>query len=481
MSTASAAQPTSGYHLAASLVRNGHRPRMSAAIVFVADFLALSLILWVFLSNSIIDRYADLDRWQVLGLLLPLFLLLYWRFDLYPGVSINPVAEIRCVCLANLSALLSISVILAVRHAAMLAQLICLSVVVSASVVIPVTRAATRKIGSQFDWWGHPVVLFGGGTMARSVLRKLLSQPHLGLRPVAVIADQLTDNEIEGIPLFKSEDLNLVVSRNVKYAIVAAPELSQSAFMDVIERGAEVFPNLILIPNTDFIWRDGTQTRDLMGMLGIQVRNNLLDRSSIITKRVIDLVSGTLLMTFMLPLFAIISFLVVLDSGFPVFYFQERLGRGGRSFKLWKFRTMATDSKAILERYLQSEPHLMKEWAENHKLRSDPRVTRVGKLLRKASLDELPQLWNVIKGEMSLVGPRPIVDAEVVKYRESYALYSRITPGLTGLWQVSGRNSTTYAERVAWDTYYVRNWSMWMDIYLLARTVGAVLTGDGAC
>ncbi|MGC2398956.1 MAG: undecaprenyl-phosphate galactose phosphotransferase WbaP [Acidobacteriaceae bacterium] len=461
-------------------VRNGYKPGISAAIILVADFLALSLILWAFWSSSIIDRHADLDSWQVPGLLLPLFLLLYWRFDLYPGVSINPVAEIRCVCLANLTAFFSISVILALRHATTLALLICFAAMISASVLIPVTRAAIRKIGSQFDWWGHPVVVFGGGSMARSVLRKLLSRPDLGLRPIAVIADHLSDNEIEGIPLFKSEYLSLIASRNVKHAIVAAPELSQSAFTDVIERGGEVFPSLLLIPNTDFIWRDGTHTRDLMGTLGIHVRNNLLDRRSRITKRAIDLVSGTLLMILLLPLLVMISFLVVVDSGFPVFYRQERLGRGGRGFKLWKFRTMARDSKAILESYLQSEPHLMKEWTENQKLRRDPRITRVGKVLRKSSLDELPQLWNVIKGEMSLVGPRPIVHAEVIKYRESYALYSRITPGLTGLWQVSGRSSTTYAERVAWDTYYVRNWSMWMDIYLLARTVGVVLTGDGA-
>jgi Undecaprenyl-phosphate galactose phosphotransferase WbaP len=261
---------------------------------------------------------------------------------------------------------------------------------------------------------------------------------------------------------------------------VAAPELSQSEFAAVIERGGNAFPHLILIPDTDFIWKEGTYTRDLMGILGIQVRNNLLDSGSRIAKRTIDLASSTLLTLFLLPLMAIISILIVVESGFPVFYFQKRLGHGGRTFHMWKFRTMMQNSAALLDHHLASNSELQKEWAEYQKLRVDPRVTRVGRVLRKTSLDELPQLWNIIKGEMSLVGPRPIVKSEVSKYHAAYSAYVKTTPGLTGLWQVSGRNRTTYPERVAYDTYYVRNWSVWMDIYLLAKTVGAVLTGDGA-
>jgi Undecaprenyl-phosphate galactose phosphotransferase WbaP len=285
---------------------------------------------------------------------------------------------------------------------------------------------------------------------------------------------------MQGIPVFQSEFLDQIRSSGVRHAIVAAPELSQSEFAAVIERGGNAFPHLILIPDTDFIWKEGTYTRDLMGILGIQVRNNLLDSGSRIAKRTIDLASSTLLTLFLLPLMAIISILIVVESGFPVFYFQKRLGHGGRTFHMWKFRTMMQNSAALLEHHLASNSELQKEWAEYQKLRVDPRVTRVGRVLRKTSLDELPQLWNIIKGEMSLVGPRPIVKSEVSKYHAAYSAYVKTTPGLTGLWQVSGRNRTTYPERVAYDTYYVRNWSVWMDIYLLAKTVGAVLTGDGA-
>jgi Undecaprenyl-phosphate galactose phosphotransferase WbaP len=449
-------------------------------LILVADILGLSLILWAFLGNTIIGRYAAPGGWLPLWPLLPLFVVLYWFFDSYPGVSVNPVAEIRRISLANAGAFLFITAMLALHHAGVVSYLICLSASVAASLVILTMRALIRQIGSQFDWWGYPVVLFGSGPVALSVLRRLMSQPHLGLRPVAVVANQVADREIEGIPVFKSEDLGQIASSGVRHAIVAAPELSQSEFAEVIERGGDAFPHLILIPDTDFIWKVGSYTRDLMGILGIQVRNNLLDNGSRIAKRTIDLASATLLTLFLLPLMAIISLLVVVESGFPVFYFQKRLGYGGRTFHMWKFRTMAQNSAALLDHCLASNSELRKEWVECQKLRSDPRITRIGRMLRKTSLDELPQLWNVIKGEMSLVGPRPIVNAEVARYQGAYCVYMKTTPGLTGLWQVSGRNCTTYAERVAYDTYYVRNWSVWMDIYLLAKTVRTVLTGDGA-
>jgi lipopolysaccharide/colanic/teichoic acid biosynthesis glycosyltransferase len=141
---------------------------------------------------------------------------------------------------------------------------------------------------------------------------------------------------------------------------------------------------------------------------------------------------------------------------------------------------MVPDADAVLTKYLETHPELKEEWLRDQKLRNDPRITRTGRFLRKTSLDELPQLWNVLRGEMSLVGPRPIVEAEIERYGANFALYTRVLPGLTGLWQVSGRNDTTYPERVALDSYYVRNWSVWLDLYILARTVWVVLAGKGA-
>jgi Undecaprenyl-phosphate galactose phosphotransferase WbaP len=261
---------------------------------------------------------------------------------------------------------------------------------------------------------------------------------------------------------------------------VAAPELSDAEFAEVLEQGGDAFPHLTVIRDKHFIWKVGTYTRALAWKPGLKVRNNLLSPKTQVAKRAIDLALCALFAPILLPGIAIISAVIALESGFPVFYSQERLGHDGRTFRIWKFRTMVRNAAEILKETLAKDPALRKEWVKTQKLRKDPRVTRMGRLLRKTSLDELPQLINVVRGEMSLVGPRPIVQDEVPKYGEAYTLYAKTTPGLTGLWQVSGRNNTTYAERVAYDAHYVRHWSVWMDIYLLAKTVAVILTGDGA-
>jgi Undecaprenyl-phosphate galactose phosphotransferase WbaP len=179
-------------------------------------------------------------------------------------------------------------------------------------------------------------------------------------------------------------------------------------------------------------------------------------------------------------LFALIALAIKLTSKGPVFYGHKRNGRHGKVFRALKFRTMVLDADRLLADYLVSHTELVPEWQRNQKLKNDPRITRVGKLLRRSSLDELPQLFNVLIGQMSLVGPRPIVNDEIVKYGRGYGLYQRVLPGLTGLWQVSGRNNTTYEERVAFDEHYVHNWSVWLDLYILVRTIKTVTTAEGA-
>lgn len=169
-----------------------------------------------------------------------------------------------------------------------------------------------------------------------------------------------------------------------------------------------------------------------------------------------------------------------LDSPGSIFYKQTRIGQFGKHIKVWKFRTMKENAEEELEKDLAEHEDLYREWIANRKLKNDPRVTAVGSVLRKLSLDELPQLWNVVKGEMSLVGPRPIVDSEVSNYGDCFSLYLRVKPGMTGFWQVSGRNNVSYEERVRLDEYYVRNWSIWLDIYILFKTIPAVITASGA-
>jgi lipopolysaccharide/colanic/teichoic acid biosynthesis glycosyltransferase len=197
-------------------------------------------------------------------------------------------------------------------------------------------------------------------------------------------------------------------------------------------------------------------------------------------KRGIDITLVVLSAPFVLLLLAAIVVAVRLSSPGPIFFSHRRIRRHGAFFTMWKFRTMCVDSAEVLETYLAAHPLARAEWRKTHKLKHDPRVTPVGDFLRRTSLDELPQLWNVLSGSMSLVGPRPIVAAEVEKYGEFFADYCLVKPGITGLWQVSGRCACTYAERVQLDRRYAHHWSLTTDVQILIKTLPSVINQDGA-
>ena len=198
------------------------------------------------------------------------------------------------------------------------------------------------------------------------------------------------------------------------------------------------------------------------------------------SKRVIDIALILLSLPVTLPVLGLLSAIVLLSTPGPIFYSHRRIGRDGAFFSMWKFRTMCENSGEVLEDYLSRHPEARSEWTKTHKLRYDPRVTGIGRFLRRYSLDELPQLWNVITGTMTLVGPRPIVAAEVEKYGDGFRFYRRVKPGLTGIWQVSGRSELSYPQRVQLDCDYVENWSLRRDFVILSRTFLSVVNQDGA-
>jgi lipopolysaccharide/colanic/teichoic acid biosynthesis glycosyltransferase len=205
----------------------------------------------------------------------------------------------------------------------------------------------------------------------------------------------------------------------------------------------------------------------------------------LIVKRCVDILFTLAFLLVASPILVLFALLIPLSSRGPIFYSQKRIGLGGREFRAWKFRTMRRDADRMLDDYLAANPAARQEWDRTHKLAKDPRVTWVGRLLRATSLDELPQLWNILRGEMSLVGPRPIVDsatydaAYVRDYPDEFETYKTVRPGLTGLWQVRCRNSGVYELRIYWDMYYIRNWCLWLDLYLILRTVKTVVMREG--
>ena len=214
-------------------------------------------------------------------------------------------------------------------------------------------------------------------------------------------------------------------------------------------------------------------TTDLARHLAIRpLRGNRL-------KRAFDVVGALGLLALFGPLMVVLAVLIRMDGG-PATFGHRRIGAGGGSFTCWKFRSMVVNAHEVFEELMRTDPAARIEWAATHKLKNDPRVTRVGRFLRRTSLDELPQLFNVLKGEMSLVGPRPIVEQEVTRYRACFAFYVQCRPGLTGLWQVSGRNDVDYGRRVQLDTAYVFGWSFWSDVLIMLKTVRVMISGRGA-
>jgi exopolysaccharide production protein ExoY len=197
------------------------------------------------------------------------------------------------------------------------------------------------------------------------------------------------------------------------------------------------------------------------------------------TKRAFDVFAGGCALVLLSPLLVLIALLIMVTSGAPVLIRHQRVGRGGRMFACLKFRSMVVKADEVLRDHLSSHPEALEEWTATRKLVDDPRVTRLGRVLRKTSLDELPQLYNIIVGDMSFVGPRPIVDEEIMKYGDAFAVYQLARPGLTGHWQVSGRSDTGYAERVQLDLDYVANWSFGRDMFIILRTIPAVVKARG--
>lgn len=408
-----------------------------------------------------------------------------WREGLYPGYGLTPAQELRRQTTAWAYAATAFTVgtllfpaTLAIGASGLLALL------PLALVGAPLGRAATKRLLHGMRVWGRPVVILGAGTTGQRVARALTRTPLDGLHPIGFFDDDPAKRRrrIAGVRVRGTSDEMAAFAQrhDVRHAIVATDALPQERRDQLATGGERVFRRVQFVPKLQGLPSEDVLAADLDGMLALEVKSGLASPGNRMAKRTFDVVAVILGGVVISPLLAALAIAVYLDSPGPVFFGHTRIGRGGRRITTWKFRSMVPDAEAVLRRHLAENPSLRAEWERDQKLRDDPRVTRVGRFLRATSLDELPQIWNVVTGEMSLVGPRPIVDDEVPKYGHVFALYRMVRPGITGLWQVSGRSDTGYETRVAMDAHYVRNWSVWLDLVILAKTVGVVVRRDGA-
>jgi len=412
------------------------------------------------------------------------FMLLNFELGLYPGVKLSPVEELRRLAMSVtcIFVMWTLGVYMLSGGLGDNKWLVLGMLYVATLFTLPVSRTWVRRILGKYTPWGIPALVCGDDAAAIRVYHWLATNHHLGLRPVGVIGDRAAldvgaeDSWYAG---GWGDTQDVAEKRRVFWAVVVPPEGRSTAMSSLIADYLYTIPQVHVLSELTGL-PDHWNPQQLDGLAGIHLQQNLMLPLPQLTKRCIDLVLSIVGGILLLPLFFYLAVAVKMSSRGRIFYGHKRIGRYGETFKAWKFRTMFQDSNQVLELYLEANPDLREEWERDHKLKFDPRVTRIGRFLRKTSLDELPQLWNVILGNMSLVGPRPIVDAERVKYGSYYGLYTMVKPGITGLWQVSGRNNTTYDERVQLDAYYVRNWSPWMDVVLLFKTIRIVLFAKGA-
>jgi Undecaprenyl-phosphate galactose phosphotransferase WbaP len=357
----------------------------------------------------------------------------------------------------------------------------CLAIVVCGT--LPFVRQLSRRFLSRSRLWGRRVVIVGGNDRAATIVRKLSKSARLGLRPIGVLEEQelLHSSLHNDVCLGSPEKLAAVAEEfNVSMAIFVPYDLQAYDLLHLFHDSELNVNTWMVVPPTNKLPALWTEAYDLTGQPALGWQNHISSWWHRSLKRAFDLSLIALFFPFWFPIVVCISVAIKLSSGGSIFFVQERVGYRGKKFNCLKFRSMHPNAQEILELHLQAHPELKAEWERNFKLKNDPRVTWIGKFLRITSLDELPQLFNVIRGEMSLVGPRPLLEGELTRYGESYSSYVQMQPGITGLWQVSGRSNTTFSERAWNDEYYVRNWSPWYDLYILGCTIQVVLRCEGA-
>ena len=472
-------------------IKNTYKPLLVSSILLFSDLIAISLSLYISYSIRkllipVLGGVLNFDMIKPLYLILIIIIPGIFSFwSLYPGHGRTGVVEFRLT-------LLSIS--LSYTVAGLLIYALSLSVLFSRFVfilswlfslfLVMSFRLIVHNRGSLQSWWGLPAVVIGDYKDVTTLITYLLSARRIGYKPIAAIllTNDFINKPICGVPAFELSSSVLQVFRKEKISLAIYTNRAsnfESSVRKHIHMLNSIFPKIIFVLADSKLNILSMTAFDLAGHPSLLVQYNLHNLVIQRIKRISDLFICVLVLLIALPLFIFISLMILIDSPGPILFFQKRLGKGGKIFKMFKFRTMKVDSEQNLTEILNNDDNLFHEFQKYHKLQNDPRVTRVGKVLRKISLDELPQIWNVIKGDMSWVGPRAYLPSELKKMGDFAETIHRVSPGLTGWWQVMGRHELSFDDRLRLDEYYISNYSGLMDIYIFIKTVFVVISGKG--
>ncbi len=422
------------------------------------------------------------SRWIIPTLLG--YLLVNTVMGLYPGVRLGVVDELRRLSLSLTIIMLMLGVRIGLSSPIWQDRAIfLLTAYILCLIMAPIVRSRIRCILANTSWWGFPTIVCGNDAAAFNVCEWLSNNRRLGLRPLGVISDPDVLELDQETPWFLGNwesAREIAEQKQVFWSVLVDPPKQEIDVTSALENHLGIIPHVFVVSELTGLPDHWNRHQMDEGLDGFLVEQHLLLPIPQMIKRGMDLLIATIVALLLAPLFVALAIAIKLTSKGPVFYGHERVGKKNTSFHAWKFRTMVVGADKMIDDYLNEHPEYREEWERDHKLKHDPRVNALGKFMRKWSIDELPQVWNVLTGDMSIVGPRPIVIAEIAKYGEHYETLSTVLPGITGLWQVCGRNDTTYEERIQLDVYYIHHWSPWLDLYLLTKTVKTVLFTKGA-
>jgi len=471
-----------------SLTRDIREWRPAWLIILLADVFALELCvllgtltrvvlnpIWPIAINT--AQFASI----AIGILaLPIALHL---MGMYPGYGISPILRLRQRIMASFVLFGLLIAWNYLERSDALSRGILIATMAYALIIPFIVESLTRKLLIRLRLWGQPAVILGANDTASNIVKLLLQRPELGHIPVAVFDDDSSKwgKNVHGIdvlgPLAHASALD---QSRIRTAILAIPMEDGQSAASILDKLR--FENIILVPRLFGIQSLWVSPIDLDGMVGLQVKNNLSLRHNILVKRLLDFIIAIPVTILSLPVLLFSALWIMLVDGWPVFFAQERRGFHGETIRVLKLRTMYRDAEARLGTYLESNPEAREEWQRLFKLKKDPRVLPgVGTFLRRTSLDELPQIFNVLRGDMSLVGPRPFPEYHLAQFDRNFCEFrASVAPGLTGLWQVSARSDGDLVVQKSLDSYYIRNWSLWLDLYILMRTVVTVVRGSGA-
>lgn len=387
---------------------------------------------------------------------------------------------------ASMHAIIAIIIILyAAQIASFTSRLFIALFWVISFIFLGLFRFVIKKVFYGVGFMQIPILIVGAGKTAEAFVKSVNNDVGMGYKIIGLLEDSKVEKGVlEKYPVFGGfEDIEIIVKETgVKHVIIAAPGLEQDKLTKLIYRVQTLVKNVCVIPNLIGASVNNLEVESLFDahLILIRLKNNLERPLNRLLKMLFDYVLTIIGTILVLPVLLLIAVWIYIDSPGAVIFKHKRIGKNGKEFYCYKFRSMCVDAEEKLAELLANDSEARAEWEKDFKLKNDPRITSSGAFLRKTSLDELPQIFNVLKGEMSLVGPRPIIQKELERYGTYVNDYLMVKPGITGMWQVSGRSDIDYEERVVLDSWYVRNWNIWLDIMLLWRTLKVVVKGKGA-